>query len=70
MTQISMNKNFVKHTYTAFLAWEHPMLAMEVNALCGLFCCIQAGIYMFICSKVCKGHCYCMYEVTDCPCAM
>lgn len=44
MVQISMYKSFVRCTYTAFLALEHPMLAMEVNALYGLFCCIQGSI--------------------------
>ena len=42
-------RSFVRLTY-AFLALEHPTLTMEVNALCGLFCCIQGSI----CSPVPK----------------
>jgi len=40
-------QGFVRCTYAAFLALEHPVPAVEVNEHCGLFCCIQ-GVYAFI----------------------
>jgi hypothetical protein len=34
-------QEFVRCMYAVFLALEHPALAVEVNELCGLFCCVQ-----------------------------
>ena len=32
--------SFVRCTYTAFLVLDHPVLAMEVDELCVLYCCM------------------------------
>jgi len=65
--------SFVGRTYTVFLGLEHPLLVVEVNELCGLFCCMW-GCYTFICSKVTvrRGRicCVCVCNETDCLCAM
>jgi len=37
-------KSFSRCAYTAFLALEHSVLAMEVSELCGLFCHVQEFI--------------------------
>jgi hypothetical protein len=36
--------DFVRCTYTELLALEHPVLAVELFELCGLFCCIQGSV--------------------------
>jgi len=38
-------QGFVRCMYAAFLAFEHPVPAMEVNEHCGLFCCMQGIMF-------------------------
>jgi len=59
MAQIIHLQIYVRYTYTAFLALEHPVLTVETNKLCGL---LYTGICTFICSKVAvwKDRSYCL----------